>query len=89
MDGTRLTLIAGLNEPRDPAFFDDAGNLYVRKAVFSAIYLKGQAMLSVSRLPRAVSRLRTSSQSIRPDPEDSPRDSISALSCFRVPWPPK
>ena len=29
MDGTRLTLIEGLNEPRDPAFFDDAGNLYV------------------------------------------------------------
>ena len=28
MDGTRLTLIEGLNEPRDPAF-DDAGNLYV------------------------------------------------------------
>jgi len=32
--------------------------------VLSIIYLTGQAMLSVSRLPRAVSRLRTSSQSI-------------------------
>ena len=28
MDGTRITLIEGLNEPRDPAF-DAAGNLYV------------------------------------------------------------
>jgi hypothetical protein len=28
MDGTRITLIEGLNEPRDPAF-DEAGNLYV------------------------------------------------------------
>ena len=28
MDGTRVTLIEGLNEPRDPAF-DEAGNLYV------------------------------------------------------------
>jgi len=28
MDGTRLTLIEGLNEPRDPAF-DEAGNLFV------------------------------------------------------------
>jgi len=32
MDGTRLTLIEGLNEPRDPAFFDDAGNLYVAES---------------------------------------------------------
>ncbi|MCP2500659.1 MAG: NHL repeat-containing protein [Deltaproteobacteria bacterium] len=28
MDGTRITLIEGLNEPRDPAF-DQAGNLFV------------------------------------------------------------
>lgn len=28
MDGTRITLIEGLNEPRDPAF-DEAGNLFV------------------------------------------------------------
>jgi len=28
MDGTRFTLIEGLNEPRDPAF-DEAGNLFV------------------------------------------------------------
>ena len=28
MDGTRITLIEGLSEPRDPAF-DDAGNLFV------------------------------------------------------------
>jgi sugar lactone lactonase YvrE len=28
MDGTRVTLIEGLNEPRDPAF-DEAGNLFV------------------------------------------------------------
>jgi len=28
MDGTRITLIEGLNEPRDPVF-DDAGNLFV------------------------------------------------------------
>ena len=27
-DGTRITLIEGLNEPRDPAF-DEAGNLFV------------------------------------------------------------
>ena len=28
MDGTSITLIEGLNEPRDPAF-DEAGNLFV------------------------------------------------------------
>jgi len=31
MDGTRVTLIEGLNEPRDPAF-DQAGNLFVAEA---------------------------------------------------------
>ena len=28
LDGTRITLIEGLNEPRDPTF-DEAGNLFV------------------------------------------------------------
>jgi sugar lactone lactonase YvrE len=31
MDGTRVTLIEGLNEPRDPAF-DEAGNLFVAES---------------------------------------------------------
>jgi hypothetical protein len=58
-------------------------------ALFLDIYLTGQATLSASRLPRAVSRLRTISQSIRLDRGESPKDSISLLSCFRVPLPPR